>query len=183
MDFPSVEVRAGAFVIGGKTSEVILVRVNDPAAGKIWLISKETVARVPQLYDQMEREKAPAIVRLLPAALTDRELLEMSLAQWLGWLLSIPISWLLAWLLVFLLSAAAWIRCKLQKLPFTLVWKTRFGLPFTCIAAILMHSLFVYVLGPPLLYGVYYFRLMAALLVECFVWLIARITEPASNAR
>lgn len=50
------QVRAGVLVVGGTTTDVILVRVDDPTLGKIWLISKETVARIPQLYAQMESE-------------------------------------------------------------------------------------------------------------------------------
>jgi len=174
---PLGQVRAGVLVVGGTTSDVILVRVDDPAAGKIWLIAQETVARVQKLYDAMAREQPLAIVRWLPAALTGRALLGMSLAQWLGWLLSLPLSWWLAWPVVFLLRARAWIRCTLRKLPFTPVRQTRLGMPLLCIVAILMHSLCVYLLGLPLLYRVYYFRLMGALLAGCCVWLVARLTE------
>ena len=85
----------------------------------------------------------------------------MSLAQWLGWLLSIPVSWLLAWLLMFLLSAPARIRDKLRKLPFRPVWKTRTWHAIKCVIAILMHGLFVYLLDPPLLYRFYYFHFLA----------------------
>ena len=95
------EVRAGVLVVGGTTTDVILVRVDDPASGNIWLVSKETVARIPELYAQMESEGPTLADRIVPAALTGRRVLGMSLAQWLGWLLSIPISWLLAWLLEF----------------------------------------------------------------------------------
>ena len=42
---PPGEVRAGVLVVGGTTTDVILVRVDDPASGKIWLVSKETVAK------------------------------------------------------------------------------------------------------------------------------------------
>ena len=37
-------------------------------------------------------------------------------------------------------------------------------LPLKCMIAILLHGLFVYLLQPPLLYRVYYFRFLAALL-------------------
>jgi MscS family membrane protein len=50
-------------------------------------------------------------------------------------------------------------------------------MPLRCIVAILLHSLFVYLLGPPLLYRVYYFRFIETLLVGCFVWLISAITD------
>ena len=53
----------------------------------------------------------------------------MSLAQWFGWLLSIPISWLLAWLLTFLVSVPRRVWYKLRNHPFKTIWETPFGLP------------------------------------------------------
>ena len=143
---PLGEVRAGVIKVGSTTVDVILVRVIDPDSGEIWLISKDTVARIPSLYAQMESEGPTAAERFVPAALSSRRLLDMSLAQWLEWLLSIPISWFLAWLLEFLLSAPHRIWCKLRKLPFSTVWKTPLGMPLRCIVAILVHGFCVYLL-------------------------------------
>jgi MscS family membrane protein len=174
---PLGQVRAGVLVVGGTSTDVILVRVDDPDSGKIWLISKETVANIPDLYAQMESEGQTLADRILPTALTGRRVLGMSLAQWLGWLLSIPISWLLAWLLSFLLSAPERVWYKLRKLPSRTVWQTPLAMPLKCIMAILMHCLFVYLLELPLLYRVYYFRFAAALLAVCLVWLVSRIAD------
>jgi MscS family membrane protein len=174
---PPGEVRAGVFAVGGRTTDVILVRVDDPKFGKIWLISQETVAKVPELYAQVESEGPTAAERIVPASLRSQHLLGMSLAQWLGWLLSIPISWLLAWLLTILLSLPRRIWYKLRKHPFTSVWDTPLGTPLKCIIAILIHALFVYLLDPPLLYRAYYYRFLAALLAACFVWLLSRIID------
>src|SRR5271167_927163 len=101
----------------------------------------------------------------------------MCLAQWFGWLFSIPISWLLAWLLAFLLSLPRRIWYNLRKLPFRSVWQTPLGTPIKCIIAILIHSFFVYLLEPPLLYRAYYFRFITTLLVGCVVWLVSTITD------
>jgi MscS family membrane protein len=174
---PPGQVRAGVLTVNGTTAEVILVRVNDPASGKIWLLSKETVASIPKLYAEMKSEAPTLVDRIVPAPLTSRRLLGMSLAKWLGWLLSIPISWLLAWLLAFLFSAPERIRYRLRKLPFRPIWETRHGMPLKCILAILLHVLFVYRLEPPLLYRIYYFRFMVALLMGCFLWLLSTITD------
>jgi hypothetical protein len=174
---PPGQVRAGTLVVGGATTEIILVRVDDPAAGNIWLVSKETVASIPQLYAQMEGEAPTLADRVVPAALTSRRVLGMSLAQWLGWLLSIPISWLFALLVSFLLNALPRVWYKLRKLPFRTVWQTPLGMPLRCIIAILVQCLFAYLLEPPLLYRVYYFRLMAALLAVCFAWLVSGIAD------
>jgi MscS family membrane protein len=125
----------------------------------------------------MDSEEATLADRIMPATLTDRRLLGMSLAQWLGWLLSIPISWLLAWLLAFLLSSPVRIAKRFRKLPPRPVRTMPLGKPLRCIIAILIHSIFVQLLRPPLLYRVYYFRFMAALLLGCFAWLGSRITD------
>jgi MscS family membrane protein len=174
---PPGQIRAGVVETGETTGDVILVRVDDPSAGKIWLISKETVANIPALYAQIESEAPTPVDRIMPAALTGRQLLGMSLAKWLGWLLSIPISWLLTLLLTLVLTAPLRIRSKIRKVPFRPILETQVGMPLKCIIAILIHSVFVYLLEPPLLYRVYYFRLIATLLVGCLVWLIATISD------
>ena len=116
---PPGQVRAGVVTVGGTTADVILVRVDDPAAGKIWLVSQATLASIPELYAAEMSEKPTEASRIRLALLSGPVMLGMSSTQWLCWLLSIPISWLLAWLLTFLLSAPRRAWCKLRKVPFT----------------------------------------------------------------
>jgi MscS family membrane protein len=174
---PPGQVRAGMWKVGAKTVPVILVRVDDPSAGKIWLISKESVAAVPGLYAQLQQSSPTLAERIIPTTLRRSQFFGMSLAQWLAWLLSIPLSWLLAWLLATLFSIPSWIRCKLRKRPFTTVWKSRVGLVLKCIIAISIHAFCVRLLAPPLLYSAYYYRLLAVLLVGCFLWLVSAIAD------
>ena len=176
---PPGEVRAGVFTVRGTTTDVILVRVDDPKFGKIWLISKDTVARIPDLYAQMGSERPTAVDRIVPASLRSHHLLGMSLAQWLGWLLSIPVSWLLAWLLAFLLSAPRRVWYKLRKLPSSTFWDSPLGTPLKSILAIVIHGIFVYLLDPPLLYRAYYSRFLAALVAACFAWFVSRVIDRA----
>jgi MscS family membrane protein len=174
---PPGQIRAGVLKARTMTADVILVRIDDPVFGNIWLISKETVASIPKLYDQQESKEELLVDRLLPTTLSERRLLGMSLAQWVGWLLSIPASWLLASLLAFLISLPARLAGRFRKLPFTPVWATPVGMPLKCIIAILIHSLLVHLLRPPLLYRVYYFRFIAILLVACLAWLVSVIVD------
>jgi MscS family membrane protein len=174
---PPGQVRAGVISVGGTTVDVILVRVDDPEFGKIWLVSRDTVARVPDLYAQMQSEGPTLAERIMPAALNSRHVLGMSLGQWLEWLLSIPVSWLLAWLLAFVLSLPRRIWYNLRKVPIRSVWQTPLGTPLKCIIAILIHGFFVYLLAPPLLYRAYYFRFLAAVLAGCIAWLASRIID------
>jgi MscS family membrane protein len=169
--------RAGVMRVGGTTTDVILVRVDDPSYGKIWLISSQTVAKIPQLYAEVQGEGPTLAERVIPGPLNHRHVLGMSLAQWFAWLLSIPISIVLAWLLALLLSVPRRIWRTVRKAPIETIWETNLGLPLKCIVAIVIHGVFVYLLDPPLLYRTYYFRFLAALLVACFVWLVSRLAD------
>jgi MscS family membrane protein len=178
---PPGQVRAGVVTVGDTTADMILVRVDDPVAGKIWLVSRETLASIPQLYARLESEKPTEATRIRLALLSGPVILSMSSTQWLCWLLSIPVAWLLAWLSTFLLSAPRRAWCKLRKLPFSSVWDTPPGMPLRCMIAILLHGLFVYLLGPPLLYRVYYVRFLAAILAGCIGWLASRLSDQGFN--
>src|SRR5258707_1355555 len=174
---PPGQVRAGVLVVGGTTVDLVLVRVDDRDSGKVWLVSRETVAKIPGLYAQMKGEGPTAAERIVPVALTGRHLLDLSFAQWLGWLLSIPISWLLALVFGFLVSSPARVWRKFRKMHFRTVWETPLGIPLRCVIAILLHALFVYQLEPPLLYRTYYFRFLAGLLAGCVVWFVSRLAD------
>jgi MscS family membrane protein len=178
---PLGHARAGVVTVGGTTTDVILVRVDDPVAGKIWLVSRETVASVPRLYALAESEAPTRVGRIRLALLSGPSILGMSATQWLCWLISIPLSWLLAWLLTFLLSAPRRAWCLLRRHPFASIWDTPVGMPLRCMIAILLHAAFVYLLQPPLLYRVYYVRVLAAILMVCFGWLASRISDQGFN--
>jgi len=178
---PPGQVRAGVLQVGSASVDVILVRVDDPTFGKIWLVSNQTVMNIPQLSAEAKSRGPTAVERILPRALTGKHMLGMSLGQWLGWLLSIPISWILAWALAFLLSVPRRVWRNLRKVPLKTVWETDLGLPLKCILAILIHGILVYLLGPPLLYRFYYFRFLGAVLVGGFAWLVSRVADRGFN--
>ena len=67
---PPGQVRAGVVKVGGTTADMILVRVDDPVAGKIWLISRGTVASIPKLYARLESEKPTEASRIRLALLS-----------------------------------------------------------------------------------------------------------------
>jgi MscS family membrane protein len=174
---PPGQIRAGVVTVDGASADVILVRVDDPVVGKIWLISRATLESIPRLYARLEGEKPTGASRIRLALLTGPEILGMSSTQWLCWLFSIPIAWLLAWLSTFVISAPRRVWCKLRNVPFITVWDTPLGMPLRCMIAILLHGFFVYLLQPPLLYRIYYVRFLAALLAGCFGWLASRLSD------
>jgi MscS family membrane protein len=174
---PPGQIRAGVVTVDGASADVILVRVDDPGVGKIWLISRATVDSIPKLYARLENQKPTEASRIRLALLSGPIILGMSSTQWLCWLVSIPLAWLLARLSTFVISAPRRVWYKLRHLPFRTVWDTPLGMPLRCMIAILLHGLFVYLLQPPLLYRVYYVRLLAAMLATCFGWLLSRLSD------
>ncbi len=54
---------------------------SDPSAGRIWLISSDTLTKVPELYDQVE---ARQVERKLPSVLVKHEVAGVPLWQWLA---------------------------------------------------------------------------------------------------
>src|SRR5882724_11598194 len=46
--------KLGTMSAGDVEADLELVRVTDPAAGKIWLVSSDTLTKVPELYDQLQ---------------------------------------------------------------------------------------------------------------------------------
>jgi MscS family membrane protein len=73
-------------VIGDREIDLFLRRVKDPTAGEIWLISSDSLARVPSL-----RRSSPDtwIERIMPPSLVSRSYFGLSLAQWILWATSL----------------------------------------------------------------------------------------------
>lgn len=174
-------VHAGVITVGDTTVHITLVRVNDPIAGKIWLVSNDTVTQIPEVYSALQSQNPTGLDRFAAFFTGGPQALGMSVRQWVGWLISIPLSWVLAVLLSFLVSIPrrSWLR--IRKLPVSTIWQTPLGLPLKCILALLIHAAFVYLMAPPLLYRAYYFRLLAALLAACLAWLASRVTDQGFN--
>src|ERR1700722_6594797 len=61
---PIGQERVGVLTVGGTTADLILVRVDDPVAGKIWLVSRETLASIPKLYALQRSEKPTEASRI-----------------------------------------------------------------------------------------------------------------------
>ena len=68
---PPGQERAGVVTVGDETLDIILVRVDDPEAGKIWLISRGTLAAIPHLYAKLEGEKPTETSRIRLALQAD----------------------------------------------------------------------------------------------------------------
>ena len=79
--------KLGTMTAGDVEVDLDLVRVSDPSAGKIWLISADTLAKLPELYDQVQ---ARQVESKLPSVLVKHQLGGMPLWQWVALLVATP---------------------------------------------------------------------------------------------
>ncbi len=156
---------------GDVEAELELVRVNDPSAGKIWLISSDTLAKVPELYDQVEARR---VETRLPRWTVKHQLAGMPLWQWFALLLLIPVAAAAAWLLLVLLQIP--LRCGRADAGM-LNWRSgaRFPAPAWLLVGTLVHRILASYLGLPLLPRHYYNQLTAVAVIVGSIWILWRM--------
>ena len=93
---PIDQERVGPLKIDDQKVDVLLTRVPDEKSGQIWLISSETLANVPQLFDAIQENW---IDRIMPEPLLTHNLFSIPLAHWLVSIASITVSFFLFWLI------------------------------------------------------------------------------------
>lgn len=147
-----------------------LVRVSDPSAGKIWLFSADTLAKVPELYDQVEPRR---VETKLPKWLVKHQLAGMALWQWAALLLALPIAAGLAWLILFLLEIPLrWWAAKQGRGG--LQWKS-VSAPVWLLLGTIIHRLLEGRLGMPLLQRHYYGEVVAVVSIVSANWILWRV--------
>jgi MscS family membrane protein len=163
----------GSFSSGGEADvPVILVRVSDPSAGKIWLFSADTLSKVPDLYDNI---KAHQIETRLPQVLVTRTFLGMPLWQWLALLVFIPVAAAVGWLIVLGLDIPRRLWLKYKHKP-NLQTYGHVSPPLLLFFGAWAHRIMGAYLGLPLLPRVYYYRTISVVMAVGFFWLLLRIT-------
>ena len=85
---------------GDVEADLELVHVSDPNFGKVWLISSDTLAKLPELYDQVE---ARQVETRLPAWAVKHEFAGMAVWQWLALIVLVPVAAGIAWLILVVL--------------------------------------------------------------------------------
>lgn len=83
--------RVGSFKIDDQKVDVVLVRVADAQSGRIWLISSDTLANVPELFETIEENW---IERFMPELLLNHAVLSLSWAEWIVCFASIALPFL-----------------------------------------------------------------------------------------
>jgi MscS family membrane protein len=168
---PSGRQKLGTMSSGDVDDDFELVRVTDPSAGKIWLISSETLAKLPELYDQVE---ARQVENRLPQWVVKHQLAGMPLWQWFALVLLIPVAAAAGWLLLVLIQfPVQWWRRKRGQADLE-PWYAVPG-PVWLLAGTAIHRIAARYLGMPLLHRHYYFQLVEVVVIVGTSWILWRV--------
>lgn len=165
--------KLGTMASGDVEADLDLVRIADPSAGKIWLISADTLAKVPELYDQVQ---ARHVESRLPNVLVKHDFAGMPLWQFLALLIALAIAATLGWLLLALLEIPLhwWARRRGQLN--VAYWQSVSG-PAWLLAGTLIHQVFAAYLHLPLLARHYYFQITSIALIISATWIFWRVVQ------
>jgi len=165
--------KLGTMASGDVEVDLDLARVSDPSAGKIWLISSDTLVKVPELYDQVE---ARQVESRLPAVLVKHQLGGMPLWQWLALLVAAPVAAGIGWLVLVLLEIPVRWWARRRGAMDVANWRSVSG-PAWLLAGTLVHQVFARYLGMPLLPRHYYFQITSVALIISATWIVWRVVR------
>jgi len=163
----------GELVVGDTEADLTLVRATNPSGVRIWLISSDTLSKIPELYEQA---RVHQVETRLPAFLVKETLLGIPLWQWLAMLVGIPVA-----------AGVAFILVRLLRLPFR-VWapektasaaafRVRISNPLWVVLSVIVHGILTHYLRLPLLQRHYYQETAGVVLIVGFCWLLWRIAQ------
>jgi MscS family membrane protein len=165
--------KLGTMSAGDVEADLEVVRVSDPNAGKIWLISSDTLTKLPELYDQVE---ARQVEHKLPAVLVKHQFAGMPLWQWIGLLLAVLVAAALGWLVLAVLEIPVRWWARRRGHVEVANWQRVSG-PAWLLAGTLIHRMLTAYLGLPLLQRHYYFQATQIALITGATWIFWRATR------
>jgi len=154
--------------------DVLLVRQASPGGPPIWMFSWDTISEARQLY---ERGRFPRLERDLPPILQETRIGGIAVWQILAFFLVLPILYGASWLVIAaVVGIVRWIR----RAPAVAGAQSKVSaarIPATVILTLSLHRLVMAWLGLPVLYRVYYTRVLNVLLFVGLLWLLFRLID------
>ena len=165
--------KLGTISSGDVEVDLDLVRVSDPSAGKIWLVSSDTLVKVPEVYEQVQ---ARHVETRLPNVLVKHEFADMPLWQFFALLVAMPVAAALAWLILALLEIPLRWWARRRGRMDVANWRSVSG-PAWLLAGTLIHQFFAVYLHIPLLPRHYYFQIASIALIISATWIFWRVVQ------
>jgi MscS family membrane protein len=150
--------------------DVLLVRQEPEGQPPYWLFSWDTVREARRLY---QTARFPRLESRLPPVLTRTRIGGVTLWQILAFVLPLPILYGISWILI---AIVAW-TVRLFRRGATGEWAASAHIPATLLLTLLLHRSVVTLLGMPVLYRVYYNRVLYVLLFLGILWLLFRLVD------
>jgi MscS family membrane protein len=163
--------RIGPLKIGRRNVFLELVRVTDPNSGPIWLISSETLGRVPAMLDDEERSWVEA---WLPDRLFAPAAFGFTFAELLVWLASLALPLLLLPLLLRLLLALSR-RLMPRRREALELWEETLRWPVVLALLLGLQLLVLPWFGPTVSFRFAYTQLVLVVLVIVLAWGLQRL--------
>ncbi len=170
---PLGQQKLGTMAAGDVEADLDLIRVNDPNAGKIWLISSDTLAKIPELYEQAS---ARQVEHKLPAFLVKHQILGMPIWQWLGLLLAVLVAIPVGWLVLILLEIPLHLWAKRRGHLELANWKS-VSTPAWVLTTTFVHRILTGYLGLPLLSRHYYYQVTSVAIIIGATWIVWRVVR------
>jgi MscS family membrane protein len=165
--------RIGVLSAGDIDADLELVRLSDPGGGRIWLISSDTLAKVPDLYEQLQVRQ---VETRLPRFLVQHQFAGMPVWQWLAILAAIPLAAALGWLAVQMMKFPRYLWLRKRKQSLSPAWSA-ISSPLWLVFGTGLDVLCVTYLRLPLLQRHYYQIVIGVVLIVGFNWLLWRILQ------
>jgi MscS family membrane protein len=165
--------KVGTMSAGDVEVDLDLVRVADPSAGKIWLISSDTLTRIPELYEQVQ---ARQVEHKLPRVLVKHQFAGMPLWQWLALLVAVPIAAGAGWLVLVGLEIPLRWWARRRGHADVANWRSVSG-PAWLLAGTFIHQAIAYNLRMPLLPRHYYYEVTSVALIVSATWISWRMVR------
>jgi MscS family membrane protein len=167
---PAGRQRLGMISAGDAETNLELVRVSDPSGAKIWLISSDTLAKLPELYDQVSARK---VETRLPQWMVKYQPGGMPLWQWLALVLLIPVAAGAGWLVLVVLQIP--VRWWAQKHGHSELVARSVSSPAWLLVGTLIHRILAHYLRMPLLQRHYYGEVTRVAGIIGFNWILWRV--------
>ena len=165
--------RVGPLTIGDRLADINLVRVNDPQAGQVWLVSSETLAQVPALRSAVAQTW---MERIMPAPLLRRTFFGIPLAHWVVLAATVAIPFvLLAAISNALVFLVRQFRRDPKKRLAVEVWSRELKWPVIVVLTLVVHATAMRTLGFPLSFRIAWARVLLLAAVIAVTWLFRRV--------